>query len=487
MAQTPTSFRGPFAIFMSEGDVSARGEDPSQSYRALMPPSTDPLLVVDGVDVGAYEACEREGRGTAAVPRLVASHEALGAFPYMPGVRLSEIAAQSRELDGTIATEVAVYVVAEVARARAALRGYAQQLPITTSNVRVGFDGALQLFVQREYDANFDTIIGVINHEPLWEPRTLAHESTLLPEHALPDLAAHGDGDARADVFVLASMLHFLLEGAHPFAAESLQATLERLRSGKPNSLTRAAAPKALSAALNVALARDPRERYGGAATFADVISDAVDVTGARAALAGLASSLFPETRAEQRMFVEEAGVASLDGTLEISPFGWVDDRRVVIALHELAGRPLWVDERLVTNAELAAWLKRAPVRPEPNLDHSVWSLPALAAEPAVVVSPRVAAAYAASEGGRIATEAEWNFFAAAGVRDLTRVWEWTSTPAKKGGFIVRGGPWRNRTDPGRVDNRSYEDVAAPDVGFRIVYESEPRTAFIASSPRRRR
>jgi formylglycine-generating enzyme required for sulfatase activity len=55
------------------------------------------------------------------------------------------------------------------------------------------------------------------------------------------------------------------------------------------------------------------------------------------------------------------------------------------------------------------------------------------------------------------------------GVGDIGQVWEWTSTPHVDGGHVVRGGPWRNRREPPMVTNRSREDSAAPDVGFRLV------------------
>ena len=55
------------------------------------------------------------------------------------------------------------------------------------------------------------------------------------------------------------------------------------------------------------------------------------------------------------------------------------------------------------------------------------------------------------------------------------RVWEWTSTPARSG-FVVRGGPWRNREGLGRADNRSWEDEPCVDVGFRVFYDATAST-----------
>jgi len=58
------------------------------------------------------------------------------------------------------------------------------------------------------------------------------------------------------------------------------------------------------------------------------------------------------------------------------------------------------------------------------------------------------------------------------GVQQLCQVWEWTTTPARAG-YVVRGGPWRNREERALVDNRSWEDEAAPDLGFRVAIDRD--------------
>jgi hypothetical protein len=54
------------------------------------------------------------------------------------------------------------------------------------------------------------------------------------------------------------------------------------------------------------------------------------------------------------------------------------------------------------------------------------------------------------------------------GVRGLCRVWEMTSTP-RHGGYIVRGGSFRDRKALADIGNRSWEDQPAPDIGCRAV------------------
>lgn len=55
------------------------------------------------------------------------------------------------------------------------------------------------------------------------------------------------------------------------------------------------------------------------------------------------------------------------------------------------------------------------------------------------------------------------------GVLDLLMLWEWTATASPRPGFIVRGGPWRDRLEAPTLLNQSYESRACPDVGFRCV------------------
>jgi formylglycine-generating enzyme required for sulfatase activity len=110
--------------------------------------------------------------------------------------------------------------------------------------------------------------------------------------------------------------------------------------------------------------------------------------------------------------------------------------------------------------------------------------VPARALDPATCVPPALARAYAAWCGGRLPTEPEWSALASGGgyrrasccgAEDLCVLWEWTDSErrSRPGGHIVRGGPWRNRGDRALVDNRSWEDEASIDVGFRVVFDSE--------------
>ena len=139
------------------------------------------------------------------------------------------------------------------------------------------------------------------------------------------------------------------------------------------------------------------------------------------------------------------------------------------------------VERDLVTNLAVRQWLARSPGR---RLPHFVDREDAA---PAVGLSPAEAAAYAASQGMRLLTELEWGIaadgagggtgFSAVGARGFCRLWEWTSTPHRRG-FIVCGGVPRNAPEAGAsVKHRSWEDSGAPDVAFRCGVSGEVTAA----------
>jgi formylglycine-generating enzyme required for sulfatase activity len=67
------------------------------------------------------------------------------------------------------------------------------------------------------------------------------------------------------------------------------------------------------------------------------------------------------------------------------------------------------------------------------------------------------------------------------GVVGIGLAWEWTATEARRGGavsqghWVVRGGAWRDRCEPPRIQNRSFEASPARDVTFRCARDLSPR------------
>lgn len=75
--------------------------------------------------------------------------------------------------------------------------------------------------------------------------------------------------------------------------------------------------------------------------------------------------------------------------------------------------------------------------------------------------------------GKRVPDDDEWQRLVAPDVaphlRAMGELWEWTTTVHPRGGFVVRGGPWRDRGGRGTPTNRSREDRAAIDLAVRLV------------------
>lgn len=91
---------------------------------------------------------------------------------------------------------------------------------------------------------------------------------------------------------------------------------------------------------------------------------------------------------------------------------------------------------------------------------------------PAVGLGPEEAAAAAHHHGGRLPSEEEWDALARTPGIDASvgEYWEWTSTQRRDGGFVVRGGRFRDRRDVrGGVASRAWEDEGARDIVVRVV------------------
>ncbi len=169
-----------------------------------------------------------------------------------------------------------------------------------------------------------------------------------------------------------------------------------------------------------------------------------------------------PVTCGDWLRFVEATGARA--------PAAWVDGRpargelavpKVDVTFDEASAYAAWAGRRLPTEAEweLAARGEGALLHPwgdvwQTGLCHPVHEAPfeRRRPEPIGVFSP---------QGD-----------SAAGVADLLQIWEWVQAPYQSVGALVRGGPWRDRCEPASLHNRSWEDEAARDVGFRCARDA---------------
>ena len=289
-------------------------------------------------------------------------------------------------------------------------------------------------------------------------------------------------GDLRSDVFLLGGLLWMVLTGAHPFVRADLLSSLDMLRHAELPPLTRDL-PAPLVRLMRSALALDPDERPQTADAFARSLSLFVDPAVGRTSTAALARGLFPNTAEINAAFAEEVALVDVAALSRPPPDEITQELLVPDAqLRSRCWLPqagLGAERRLVSNRDLVEFLI-AVGRPAP------WGNPcfdeAVADRPATMVSAALAAEVAAFFGGRLPSDEEWSALARGGgfgvptrhgIGQLCLVWEWTTTaPAGRDGFVVRGGPWRNREERALVDNRSWETEAALDVGFRIVFDA---------------
>jgi serine/threonine protein kinase len=347
-----------------------------------------------------------------------------------------------------------------------------------------------------------------------------ASSSALMgtPGYIAPEVAWTGNASPQADHYALGVVLFEMLTGEHPFARVDprrdrlahARACLVALSPEIPSALVALscsllspdpaqrprdplAALSALVPSLPVSMASftSPGGRHRHAAAFEPLTSSPLSPT-ARVSLAP------PMAGALSRPMVEVTGdVVSL-----------VTDRR----LHEVRVRGFSMDKHPVTHGDWLAFVQAGGARPLPTWrggrpSRSWWSCPVTG------VTYAEASAYADWLGRRLPTEAEWvratggpqalsypwgdrwqtglcstswsepwpqrrpgpiGLFAPAGdsafgVSDLLAVWEWVSAPYESRGAVVRGGPWRDRCLPPSLHNRSWENEAASDVGFRCV------------------
>lgn len=498
---------GSIWLLKDEG-APLRGVRAMRGLAQLRPPQ--PVLVLLGYNVARdWPIKQRLGARVPGLPEVlfgatVQSELDTLVLRYTPGVFLHEVVTQTRENGAMLPTEAAVAVVVDVARAVDRYRTALGQVDQPqAAEIRVAFAGGVELLSAAwEYDDMRDPIGALplfhagprrevpfdlgLRPEDLEDPEARAFVRNIIERTAAADNALD-----RGLVFSLGSLLHFLLATEAPFADDHPLLVVDRVRRSDRRPLPRDDVPGDIMNALDAALAVEPALRPATPAAFADLLAGTTDVEAGRKLLGDVARGLFPQAVAEQEAFLEEASFSE-STEVDAPPIapGPATIEQVRFAFE---GRALRVDAHPVRHADVVAFLDETGTPDPPDF---MGRLPELGTRAAVCVPWDLADAYARWRGARLPTEAEWTTAATAVAQvlrspvTLGAVWEWTSTPVKTG-HVVRGGPWRNRDEPARIDNRSWEDEGCVDVGFRCVDDDAgavpPRpTRYTATLPVRR-
>lgn len=350
-------------------------------------------------------------------------------------------------------------------------------------------------------------------------PATASSYVMGTPGYIAPEYAWTGAVSPQMDLYALGLVLFEMLTGSHPFA--KLDHTADRLAEARANLKEHVgSAPPELHELVLALLSPEPARRPRDPA---DRLVELLDAHRRRPPPDD--SARFMETSAS--VFAHTPGTPAVQRdaprmstppppALVVRPTVHVDGALVRLLVEtrivEVRVAPFEMDKHPVTNAEWAMFIRAHGLEPP-----TTWEGPkpprGEQSCPVTGVSFESAAAFARWSGRRLPSEAEWVLAAsgpeqrpwpwgdawesglchttweepfearrpgpigmfspggdsAAGVSDLLQIWEWVSAPYQHRGAVVRGGPWRDRCLPPRLDNRSWENAPAPDVGFRCA------------------
>lgn len=340
------------------------------------------------------------------------------------------------------------------------------------------------------------------------------------PGYIAPETASAGVLGPAADHWALGVVLFEMLTGVHPF-----QHAFGQHGAGDAAAVLTARAPTlptSLRAFVLALLAADPAARPASPAQDLTDLARTLQPSSPSSSASSASSSPSPSSppsaptvtpprpatpvTARERPQVQRPQVEVAAGLVFLVVSGQLVSVRVpafTIDKHLVTCGDWWAFMQATGAAAPSSW-PSSQVRPER----------ARLAVPVVDVSFDDAAAFAAWSGRRLPTEAEWELAARgddgrafpwgstwmsglahptheveferrqpgpigvfspqgdspSGVSDLCQIWEWVTAPYQTSGNLVRGGPWRDRTAPAELQNRSWEDLPARDVGFRCAW-----------------
>ena len=393
-------------------------------------------------------------------PRRDEFFEERAAFTYVPGVSLLTLLAQSRASRRPLPVQAAVVALHDAAlgveaawRARGTLEEIHRFAPVSGLSVRIGFDGGVSVLPLLTVDAQLRDIIGAY---PI-SIGQLAERGVEVGPPFSPEGARGAPTTDSEPVFFLGALLAIALGGnteAHGSDLDRLMRMVRATQPWLPDEVPAQLRDLILHSSSNA----DQRLPHVGA--FAAALRTMFDLPDGRVALSAHVRALFPIEHAAQLSFAQ-------DGRHEQPTHPGVVQNRV----GRVEKLPLDAEVHVVTHGDFARFLAETGAeRPAHFVD-----TPEIAGQPLIMVSHAQAAAYCRWRGRRLPSEHEWAIVSREKwCLDLGRVWEWTADVSPSGGFVVRGGPWRNQSGPGLPDHASWETAASPDVGFRCVFDRSP-------------
>src|SRR5687768_4187290 len=191
------------------------------------------------------------------------------AMEYVAGYDLATVLRRGRRYGKPLPTELAVYIVSEVAKGLdyAHRRRDNRMRPlnivhrdVSPQNVLLSFEGEVKV-----------TDFGIAKARGAFDAN--AQEDTRARKlqgkygYMSPEQARGENVDARSDLFSLGTILYECLAGVNPFSAPTTFETLRRVQACEfpPVELLRPDAPPDLMAILKQAMARDPASRFADA------------------------------------------------------------------------------------------------------------------------------------------------------------------------------------------------------------------------------
>ncbi len=349
---------------------------------------------------------------------------------------------------------------------------------IMPSDVRIGWDGVVRV---------------VINSYPGPEHQlhgAMAGVSIGTFEWLAPEVVTGARASTLTPMFTIGTLLFETITGVYPFAADTTLKGLKALVEGVvPRIETLRPVPADVSAFVEMATQKAPADRFASWEAFLSSLDHlrrgfaAFDARDVRALLAWA----LPERVEEAHRRMEEIGRITLPAeSVQPAPvdapgapyrapavrrldaatqrFVWGRDARPMVRVD---GK-LLVDARTVTCAEYARFTIATGHAP-PFVWNGPTPPPPREEEPVTHVTHADAMAYARWAGKRVPTADEWE--RARHVVTTGALWEWTSSIADGTGWVVRGGRWRDRSEPPKPENTSHEELPAADVGFRCVMD----------------